>query len=59
MKSKVVAYAVQVFGSQDVANTWLNSYNDILGNKPIDLLSTEQGCNRVNNILANIEEQAV
>lgn len=58
MKSKVIAYATQIFGNEDAALSWLYDENFIFdGKKPIDLLNTKQGCDQVITVLSNIEKE--
>ena len=47
--------AVEVFGSKDKAEKWLNSHNEGLGAKPIDLIFTHQGLIAVRQVLNAIK----
>ena len=53
---KVFTHAVSVFGDVSIAERWLQERNRVLGGKkPIDLLRTQDGCDRVDEILTHIE----
>jgi uncharacterized protein (DUF2384 family) len=52
----VIAYAKQIFGTDQNLLQWFNKENTALnGKKPNDLLASERGCNELLEILARIE----
>lgn len=52
----VVAHAVAVFGDEHKASHWLSTPLPLLGNQaPSDLLNSDEGIRRVDEILTRIE----
>ena len=53
--AQVRATAVEVFGDQDKAETWLRrSSNALCGKRPLDLLDTDEGAHEVETLLGRI-----
>lgn len=46
--------AIEVFGSEDMANEWLTSYNLSVGDTPLLLLNTVNGSNEIKITLGAI-----
>ena len=54
--ARVAAHAVQVFGSEEKAATWLHRANRSLNDRaPLDLLCTELGTKQVDEVLSRME----
>jgi len=54
--ARILAQAITTFGSQEAAEAWLNSSVMSLGMKrPIDLLATIEGAQRVEDVLGRID----
>jgi putative toxin-antitoxin system antitoxin component (TIGR02293 family) len=54
--ARVGAHAVQVFGTDEKAATWLHRPNRALNNRtPLDLLQTDLGRKQVEDVLSRIE----
>jgi putative toxin-antitoxin system antitoxin component (TIGR02293 family) len=57
MKSRVLDYAKLVFQNDEASNKWLTTENPALNNNtPTSLLETKSGCEKVLNLLANIQD---
>lgn len=53
--ARLIAAAEETFGSQDKANRWLRRETAALeGERPIDLLDTDEGARRVETLLGRI-----
>lgn len=46
--------AEKVFGSRDMAKTWMMQYNPALGGTPMSMLYTDDGADEVRKVLASI-----
>lgn len=58
--ARVAAHAVQVFGSEEKAATWLHRANRSLNDRsPLDLLCTELGTKQVDDVLSRMEHGVV
>jgi uncharacterized protein (DUF2384 family) len=57
MKSRVCAYAIQVFGSNKLlADLWLESENPVFNGKtPLAMLESDKGCEQVMEVLGSLE----
>ena len=53
--ARVIAYAEEMFDSEEKASTWLRRATSILdGERPLDLLDTEEGAREVETVLTRI-----
>ncbi len=58
--ARVAAHAVQVFGTEEKAATWLHRANRSLNDRsPLDLLCTELGTKQVDEVLSRMEHGIV
>jgi putative toxin-antitoxin system antitoxin component, TIGR02293 family len=58
--ARVGAHAVQVFGTDEKAATWLHRPNRALDNRtPLDLLQTDLGTKQVEDVLSRIEHGVI
>lgn len=53
--ARIEAHATDVFEDEEIAADWLKQPNRALGEKPIDLLDTDAGTDRVDRLLTRIE----
>ena len=53
--AKIEAHATDVFEDEGIAADWLKTPNRALGEKPIELLDTDAGTDRVERLLTRIE----
>ena len=53
--ARIEAHATEVFEDEEIAADWLKQPNRALGEKPIDLLDTDAGTDRVDRLLTRIE----
>lgn len=53
--ARIEAHATEVFEDEETAADWLKQPNRALGEKPIDLLDTDAGTDRVDRLLTRIE----
>jgi putative toxin-antitoxin system antitoxin component (TIGR02293 family) len=53
--ARIEAHATDVFEDEEIAADWLKQPNRALGDKPIDLLDTDAGTDRVDRLLTRIE----
>jgi putative toxin-antitoxin system antitoxin component (TIGR02293 family) len=54
--ARIVAWAIEVFGSREKAGAWLDRPNRALGGeKPLSLLDTEIGAEQIENVLGRME----
>lgn len=51
----VTTEAIDVFGSEEMAQRWLNSYHSLLKAKPIDYAKSQEGYLTVMQILGSIK----
>jgi uncharacterized protein (DUF2384 family) len=55
-RNEVEALAITVFGDPIKAHNWLQSWNDVLQARPVDLLDTEADLERVAKAMTAIEQ---
>ena len=51
---EVKKLALTTLGSKDVANQWLNSFNLILGDTPVNFMNQQNGPDEIKKILHSI-----
>lgn len=55
-RDRDIKHAEEIFGAREKAFLWLGRPNAVLGNaKPVDLLDTPEGVQRVETVLGRIE----